>query len=163
MPWQANCSASGSASPTDAAAARVLIDQLHAGASTWAGPVANLQSERSAEDPDGTLSGRIRWLRAFSLRLAQPHTRASPAVLIDEHNAGGFQGRPNASIEMRLLSFPLCHAKAEAAQLVIIDELDSGLFERCLDPNHCRNIASHCLVTFYSGRYGLRDTARVAG
>jgi hypothetical protein len=70
--------------------------------------------------------------------------------------------RPNASIEMRLLSFPLCHAKAEAAQLVIIDELDSGLFERCLDPNHCRNIASHCLVTFYSRRYGLRDTARVA-
>jgi hypothetical protein len=53
MRWQANCSASGSASPTDAAANRVLIDQLHAGASTWAGPVANLQSERSAEDHDG--------------------------------------------------------------------------------------------------------------
>jgi hypothetical protein len=31
MPWQANCSVTGSASPTDAAAARVLIDQLHAG------------------------------------------------------------------------------------------------------------------------------------
>jgi hypothetical protein len=36
-----------------------------------------------------TLGRRSRWppsgrMRAFSLRLAQPHTRASPAVLIDE-------------------------------------------------------------------------------
>jgi hypothetical protein len=31
MPWQANCSVTGSASPTDAEAARVLIDQPRAG------------------------------------------------------------------------------------------------------------------------------------
>jgi hypothetical protein len=30
------------------------------------------------------------WLSAFSLRLAQPHTRASAAVLIDEHYICGF-------------------------------------------------------------------------
>jgi hypothetical protein len=49
------------------------------------------------------------------------------------------------------LSFSLflCQAKAEAAVLVIIDELDSGFFERCLDPNHCRNIACDCLTAFF--------------
>ena len=31
------------------------------------------------------------------------------------------------------LSLLLCHPKAEAARLVVIDELDSGLFERCLN------------------------------
>jgi hypothetical protein len=30
-------------------------------------------------------------LDVFSLRLAQPHTRASAAVLIDEHNTSGLQ------------------------------------------------------------------------
>jgi hypothetical protein len=34
-------------------------------------------------------SGRIRWLSAFSLRLAQPHTWASASVRIDEHNTCG--------------------------------------------------------------------------
>jgi hypothetical protein len=32
------------------------------------------------------------------------------------------------------LSLLLCHPKAETARRVIIDELNSGLFERCLDP-----------------------------
>jgi hypothetical protein len=30
------------------------------------------------------------WLSAFWVRLAQPHTWASAAVLIDEHNTGGW-------------------------------------------------------------------------
>jgi hypothetical protein len=29
----------------------------------------------------------------------------------------------------------LCHPKSEAARLVVIDELNSRLFERCLNPN----------------------------
>src|SRR5271165_3644527 len=38
------------------------------------------------------------WLSAFSLRLAQPHTRASAAVLIDEHNTRGFQGAADGQV-----------------------------------------------------------------
>jgi hypothetical protein len=33
--------------------------------------------------------------------------------------------------------------------LVIIDELNSSLFERCLDPDQCRNIACDCLTAFF--------------
>jgi hypothetical protein len=49
MPWQANCSVTGSASPTDAAAARVLIDQLHA-----RGPPRRGEPEKSL-DPRGAV------------------------------------------------------------------------------------------------------------
>jgi len=49
----------------------------------------------------------------------------------------------------RSLSLPLCHPKAEAAHLVIIDELNSGLFERCLDPDQCRNIAGNWPMAFF--------------
>jgi hypothetical protein len=51
-------------------------------------PCRQLQSERSAEDHDGPPARR---LSAFSLRLAQPHSRGpAPSVLIDEHNTRGF-------------------------------------------------------------------------
>jgi len=32
------------------------------------------------------------------------------------------------------LSLPLCHPNSEAAGLVVIEEMDSGLFERRLNP-----------------------------
>lgn len=52
----------------------------------------------------------------------------------------------------RFLSSPslcLCHPKSETALLVIIEELNSGLFERCLDADQCRNIASNWPMAFF--------------
>ena len=43
----------------------------------------------------------------------------------------------------------LCQAQAVSPVLVIIDELDSGLFERCLDPDQYRNTACDCLTAFF--------------
>jgi len=50
---------------------------------------------------------------------------------------------------MSSLSFLLCHPQPETAHLVIIDELNSGLFERCLDPDQCGNIAGNWPITFF--------------
>jgi hypothetical protein len=46
-------------------------------------------------------------------------------------------------------SFALLEAKPVSPVLVIIDELNSSLFERCLDPDQCRNIACDCLTAFF--------------
>src|SRR5260221_4013509 len=54
-----------------------LFDAPNLAPSTWACPTANSQSERPTEDHDGPPSGRITQLSAFSLRLSQPHARAS--------------------------------------------------------------------------------------
>jgi hypothetical protein len=43
-------------------------------------------------------SGRIRRLSVFPLPFAQPYTGATTAVLIDEHNTGGFQGAANGQV-----------------------------------------------------------------
>jgi len=49
---------------------------------------------------------------------------------------------PSSSQSLRSpLSLFLCHPKPEAARLVIVDELNSSLFERCLDLEQSRNIA----------------------
>jgi hypothetical protein len=42
---------------------------------------------------------------------------------------------------MSSLSFLLCHPNAEAAQLVIIDKLDSGVFECRLNLDQSWNVA----------------------
>jgi hypothetical protein len=39
------------------------------------------------------------------------------------------------------LSFLFCHPKPETARLVLINELNAGLFERCLNFQQSRNIA----------------------
>jgi hypothetical protein len=58
------------------------------------------------------------------------------------------------------LSLLLCHSKAETARIVLFDELNSGLFERCLDPDHCRNIAGDWAMTFFDAlNRGRSDTA----
>jgi hypothetical protein len=67
------------------------------------------------------------------------------AVILDELDASGSE-RPRLLSSLSLL---LCHPKAETAHLVIINELNSGLFERCLDPDQCRNIAGNWLMTFF--------------
>jgi hypothetical protein len=54
-------------------------------------------------------------------------------ILVNEED-NELSGRPSASSWLRSsLSLLLCQPKPETARLVIFDELNSSLFERCLD------------------------------
>jgi hypothetical protein len=61
-------------------------------------------------------------------------------------------GQPAPFVNPRLLSplsLLLRHSKAEPADLVILNELNSGMFERYLDPDQCRNIAGDWATAFF--------------
>jgi hypothetical protein len=86
--------------------------------------------------------GKLRAASTWSLCLLRGRVRAADTG--DDRVIMPWHG-----LALLSLSLLLCHPKAEAAHLVIIDELNSGLLERCLNPDQCQNIAGNWPMAFF--------------
>jgi hypothetical protein len=73
-----------------------------------------------------------------------------PTVFSDAALVAAPPGRRRSSSMSSVSSLPLpplSQPKADTSRLIIVDEQNSGIFERCLNSHYCRNVTRYRPIT----------------